>query len=42
VPWQQELAIEAGVYDKCDILIKKTAARAAELIWDACKKGEKA
>lgn len=34
VPWQQKLAIEAGVYDKCDLLIKKTAAKAAELICD--------
>jgi len=34
VPWQQELAEEAGLRDKCSVLLSKTAARAAEILWD--------
>ncbi len=43
VPWQAELAMEAGVGEKCGELTAKTAARAAEMLWDAIeeeKKGE--
>ncbi len=35
IPWQAELAREAGVFDKCAELTGKTAARAAEMLWDA-------
>jgi C_GCAxxG_C_C family probable redox protein len=34
VPWQAELMKEAGVEGKCDELAQKTAAKAAEMIWD--------
>ena len=32
VPWQAELAEQAGVMDKCKDLVQKTTARTAELI----------
>ena len=35
VPWQQELAMEAGMYDKCDELIRKAVTKTAEMLWDA-------
>ena len=35
VPWQAELAKEAGVSEKCAELVGKTAARTAEMLWDA-------
>ena len=38
VKWQQELAIEAGMYDNCDELIRRGTARAAEILWDAIEK----
>ena len=38
VPWQKELAVEAGMYVNCDELIRKSAARAAEILWDAFEK----
>jgi C_GCAxxG_C_C family probable redox protein len=38
VPWQAELLEKAGVKEKCDELAQKTAARAAEMIWDALHK----
>ncbi|MFC2007321.1 C-GCAxxG-C-C family protein [Chloroflexota bacterium] len=34
VPWQAELAREAGLREKCAELVGKTAARAAEMLWD--------
>ena len=37
VPWQAELAKQAGVHDKCGELAGKTAAKAAEMIWDTLK-----
>ena len=40
VPWQAELAKEAGVHEKCVTLAEKTAAKAAETIWDALNKGK--
>jgi hypothetical protein len=42
VPWQFELAKEAGLFEKCEELAGKTAAKAAELIWDALKENRKA
>jgi C_GCAxxG_C_C family probable redox protein len=40
VPWQEALMKEAGINEKCDELAQKTAAKAAEMIWDALyKKG---
>ncbi len=33
VPWQAELAKEAGVHEKCVELAGKTAAKAAEMLW---------
>lgn len=41
VPWQRELAIEAGMYEKCNELIRKTAARTAEILWDAFEEEKK-
>jgi C_GCAxxG_C_C family probable redox protein len=38
VPWQAELAKEAGAHEKCVKLAGKTAARAAEMLWDALNK----
>ena len=35
VPWQAELAMEAGMYDICSDLAGKVAAKAAEMLWDA-------
>ena len=40
VPWQAELAKEAGVHEKCVELAGKTAAKAAEMIWDEREKGK--
>jgi hypothetical protein len=37
VPWQMELAKEAKLMEKCMDLAGKTAAKAAELIWDELK-----
>jgi hypothetical protein len=38
VPWQAELAKQAGVHEKCVELVGKTAARAAEMLWEAMTK----
>jgi len=35
VPWQAELAKEAGVMEKCSDMVEKTTAKAAEMIYDA-------
>ena len=35
IDWQRELAEEAGIFEKCSELCGKTAARAAEMLWDA-------
>lgn len=35
IPWQAELAREAGVTDQCCELTAKTAAKTAEMLWDA-------
>ena len=41
VPWQAELAEEAGVLDKCHELIGKVAARVVEMMWDDLEKEKK-
>jgi hypothetical protein len=41
IPWQAELAKEARVHEKCVTLAEKTAARAAEMLWDAMEKNHK-
>ncbi len=38
IPWQAELAKAAGVHEKCVELAGKTAAKAAEMLWDALNK----
>ena len=38
VPWQAEMAKEAGITGKCDELVQQTAAKAAEMIWDGIHK----
>ena len=35
VPWQAELFEKAGVFKKCNETVRKTAGRAAEMLWDA-------
>jgi C_GCAxxG_C_C family probable redox protein len=35
IPWQRELAMEARVFEKCSDLVGRTAARTAEMLWDA-------
>lgn len=37
VPWQAELAKEARLHEQCVELAGKTAAKAAEMMWDAMK-----
>ena len=41
IPWQAELAREAGVPEKCAELAAKTAARTAEMLWDAIEAEKK-
>ena len=41
IPWQAELAKEAGLPEKCAELTGKTAARAAEMLWDAIEEEKK-
>ena len=41
IPWQAELAKEAGVMEKCGDMVQKTAAKTAELIYDEVKPGKK-
>ena len=35
VPWQAELFEKAGAFKKCHEVVRKTAGRAAEMLWDA-------
>ena len=35
VPWQRELSDESGWFNKCNEMVKKTAARTAEILWNA-------
>jgi len=39
--WQAELAKEAGLPERCAELTGKTAARAAEMLWDAIEEEKK-
>jgi hypothetical protein len=41
VPWQVELAREAGMFPKCDDLTGKVAAKTIELLWDAIEAEKK-
>jgi len=40
IPWQAELMKEARIDSKCDDLVQKTAAKAAEMIWDGLHKSK--
>jgi hypothetical protein len=35
IPWQRELAEKANIFQQCSDLVGKTAAKAAEMLWDA-------
>ena len=41
IPWQFELAAEAGQFDKCAELVGKAAAKTAEMLWDAIEAEKK-
>ena len=41
VPWQAELAEEAGMIDECSKVVGRTAAKAAEMLWDAIEAEKK-
>jgi C_GCAxxG_C_C family probable redox protein len=41
IPWQAELADEAGLFERCCDLVGKTAARTAEMLWDAIDEEKK-
>jgi len=41
IPRQRELAYEAGLAEKCGELVGKTAARTAEMLWDAIEAEKK-
>ncbi len=41
IAWQAELAKEAGLPEKCAELTGKTAARTAEMLWDAIEAEKK-
>ena len=41
IPWQFELAGESGQFEKCAELVGKTAARTAEMLWDAIEAEKK-
>jgi len=41
VPWQAELAEEAGLPEKCAELTGKTAAKTAEMLWEAIEEKKK-
>jgi C_GCAxxG_C_C family probable redox protein len=34
IPWQRELADEAQIFDKCSVLVGKTAAHVTEMLWE--------
>ncbi|MFC1916487.1 C-GCAxxG-C-C family protein [Chloroflexota bacterium] len=38
IPWQAELAKEAGLPERCAELTAKTAAKTAEMLWDTIEK----
>jgi C_GCAxxG_C_C family probable redox protein len=35
IPWQRELSEESGALEKCNEMVKKSAAKVAEILWDA-------
>jgi hypothetical protein len=37
IPWQKEMADEAGLPAMCAELVAKTAARTAEMLWDGAE-----
>lgn len=41
IDWQREIAEEEHIFEKCSELCGKTAARAAEMIWDAIEAEKK-
>lgn len=41
IPWQRELADKAGLVNRCSELVGKTAARTAEMLWDAIEEENK-
>lgn len=41
VPWQFELADEAGQFEKCAEVVARTAAKTAEMLWDAIEAEKK-
>ena len=41
IPQQRKLAYEAGLAEKCGELVGKTAARTAEMLWDAIEAEKK-
>ena len=41
IPWQADLAKEAGLPEKCAELTAKTAAKTAEMLWDATEEEKK-
>lgn len=41
IPWQAELAKEAGVMEKCGNMVGKTAAKTAEMMYDGMKTRKK-
>ena len=41
IDWQRELAIAEGIFEKCSDLCSRTAAKAAEMLWDAIEAEKK-
>jgi C_GCAxxG_C_C family probable redox protein len=41
IPWQYELAEETGQFEKCAEIVGKTAAKTAEMLWDAIEAEKK-
>jgi hypothetical protein len=41
IPWERELCEEAGIFEKCSDLVGRTAARTAEMLWDAIEAEKK-
>ena len=35
IPWQKELAEEAGIHQYCSEVVAKVTAKTAEMLWDA-------
>jgi len=41
IPWQFQMAEQSGQFEKCARLTGKTAAKAAEMLWDAIQEEKK-